>query len=328
MFENQKILVTGGTGTFGKEFIKHAIKTNAKKIYILSRDELKQSQLKAKYQDNEKLSFLIGNVRDLQRLKIAFREIDIVIHAAALKQVPSCEYNPIEAVKTNIYGSQNVIDAAIYNNVSKVMFISTDKAVQPINLYGTTKSVMEKLATSAIAYIGNKNIKISVVRYGNVIGSRGSVINVFKKAKLENKSFPITHQSMTRFWILPKQAINFVIDCINLMSGGEIFVPKIPSMRVIDLCNSINKNANCNVIGIRQGEKLHETLISKEENDRVLDCGKYFIIKPGIDFYNYKIDESIQSKKIEDEKFYYASNNNEEWLSIETMKKYIDLIGE
>lgn len=317
---NKKVLVCGGSGTFGKKFVEVAVKKGAKKVYVFSRDEFKQSRMREKYSEKD-VSFLIGDIRSFPRLKTAFTDIDIVVHAAAQKQVPSCEYNPYEAVQTNIIGSQNIIDAAIETGVKRVIFISTDKAVNPVNLYGATKLCMEKLAISGASYVGSRSTKISVVRYGNVIASRGSVINVFKEARHKGK-LPITDLDMTRFWLTIDQGIDFVLTALRHMHGGEIFIPKIPSMKITDLAEAVAPECRLEVVGIRQGEKLHEVLIPKEESRNVLDCGCFYIIKPDYLWFNYVVP--FTDYKTVDKDFYYSSDNNTEWLSVSEMEKMIN----
>lgn len=319
--KDKKVLVTGGTGTFGKEFVKHALNVGVKKIYVFSRDELKQFEMQQSYLDENRVAFLIGDIRSYTRLKRAFTGIDIVIHAAAQKQVPSCEYNPYEAVQTNIIGGQNIIDAAIDQKVKRVVFLSTDKAVNPINLYGATKLCMEKIAIAGASYIGSQDTRIFCVRYGNVIGSRGSVISLFKKAK-QTGSITITDMKMTRFWLTPKQGVKFVVNSLIHANGGEIFIPKIPSMKIIDLAEAIAPDCKIKIIGINEGEKLHETLISKEDNKNVLDCGDFYIIKPNYKWFNYIIPFEYYEKV--DSNFYYSSDNNKEWLTIRQMEDLVN----
>ena len=261
-FKNKTVLVTGGTGSFGTKFIEKLLKVNnTKKIIIFSRDEVKQYHLSEKLSKfKNKLRFFLGDVRDYERVVTATRGVDIVVHAAALKQVPAAEYNPTEAIKTNIKGAENLINASILNKVQKLIALSTDKAANPINLYGATKLVSDKLFVAANNLSGKNNTLFSVVRYGNVSGSRGSVIPLFSKIYKENGIFTLTHKEMTRFWITLDQGIEFVFNSLNIMKGGEIFVPKIPSVKLIDLINSFKKNAKVEIIGIRPGEKLHEKL--------------------------------------------------------------------
>lgn len=316
--ENNKWLIIGGTGSFGQEITRQIFdKYNPKKVYIYSRDEYKQHLMRNKFKKTDmELQFFIGDVRDVDRLKMAMAGIDIVIHTAALKQVPSCEYNPFEAVKTNIYGAQNIIEAAIYNKVKKVMVLSTDKAVNPLNLYGATKTCMEKLIIGGNAYIGSSNMAFSICRYGNVLGSRGSVVNTFKKQK-KIGSLSITHPDMTRFFITLKNAVKFVLDSLEIMQGGEIFIPKLHSMKITDLAEAIAPEAKITITGIRPGEKIHEILITKN-NNKILENDNYFIIPPDLDYqiHNYKGTE-INS-------FDYASNTNDQWFSVKEMRDLLN----
>lgn len=322
MLNNKTILITGGTGSFGKSFTKFLLNNyNLKKLIIFSRDELKQSEMKKEFKD-DRLRFFIGDVRDLQRLQRAFSNVDIIIHAAALKQVPALEYNPFEAVKTNILGSQNVIDAAIDQKVKKVILISTDKAAQPVNLYGSTKLCAEKLFSSGNSYTAGQT-KFSCVRYGNVIGSRGSIIEHL----LNNKNIEmvyITDEKMTRFWIALEQAFNLVLFALEHMEGGEIFVPKIPSMKLVDLFNTLAPNTPREIIGIRPGEKLHETLVTKEESRHTVELDKYFVILS--ESYNiaehFKKYLDMGGKMLETEGF--LSDTNKEWISEEELKKLLN----
>lgn len=317
--DNKIILITGGTGSFGKKFVEIALKKhNPKIIRVFSRDELKQFQMQQELQD-ERVRYLVGDVRDKQRLSRAFEGVDIVIHAAALKQVPSCEYNPFEAVKTNILGAQNVIEAAIDNGVKQVMNISTDKSVNPVNLYGATKLCAERLFVQGNAYVGEKRTRMSCVRYGNVVGSRGSVIPVFLKQK-ELGVLTITDERMTRFFITKEQAVQFVIDCLEIMRGGEIFVPKIPSMKITDLANVIAPGVKKKIIGIRPGEKIHELLLSEGESRRTKEFARYYRIEPEYCFWEEKRFESGESLP---EGFSYASNTNNEWISPEDLKVFL-----
>lgn len=322
-FSNKVILVTGGTGSFGKKFTQIVLKEhNPKVIRIFSRGELKQQQMREQFIEfysDEKLRFFIGDVRDKNRLYRAMNGVDIVVHAAALKQVPTCEYNPIEAVKTNIDGTANVIDAAIDNNVEKVMALSTDKAVHPINLYGATKLVAEKLFVQGNSYSGGRKTIFSCVRYGNVVGSRGSVIPVFQRQK-ERGKITITDENMTRFWITQEQAIRFIIDCIVKMKGGEIFVPKIPSMKIIDLAEVISPECKREVIGIRAGEKINEVLLTGEEARHAKEFDNYFVVEPEYAFWdknNFKEGKSLPSD------FKYSSGDNNQWLTKEELKKML-----
>ena len=317
--KNKTILVTGGTGSFGSNFVKYLLKNSkAKKIIVFSRDELKQSKMEAEIKD-DKLRFFIGDVRDLQRLQRAFNEVDIVVHAAALKQIPLIEYNPIEAIKTNIIGTANVIDAVIDNNIKKAILISSDKAVNPVNLYGATKLCAEKLFIQANSYTGGGEPKFSCVRYGNVLGSRGSVVPLFLKQR-EKGILTLTDKQMTRFWITLEQGIKFVISCINKMKGGEIFIPKIPSMKIADLAKIIAPNSKIKITGIRPGEKLHEILLSPEEIMRSKEFDKYFVIEPEFPFWNESY--VIKGKPVPNG-FRYSSDTNKKWLSAKQMKKIL-----
>jgi len=314
------ILLTGGTGSFGKGFVRIMLKKyKPKTIRIFSRDEFKQQQMRQLY-DGPCLRYFIGDVRDKERLERAMKGVDIVVHAAALKQIPSCEYNPFEAVKTNILGAQNVINAAIDNNVEKVMAISTDKAVNPVNLYGATKLCAEKIFVQANSYVGTGRTKLSCVRYGNVVGSRGSIVPLFKEQR-KNKTITVTDERMTRFWITLDRGVEFVIKCIELMHGGEVFVPKIPSMRVIDLAKAIAPECEISLIGIRPGEKLHEVLVSEEESRHTLEFENFFVIEPEYSWWSG--ENWVRGKRLKDG-FKYSSDANSEWLTIEKMKRMIE----
>ena len=328
MFNNKKILITGGTGSFGNSFIRNTLqKYKPKKIIIYSRDELKQFEMENSF-NSDKLRFFLGDVRDKERLKRACIGIDIIVHAAALKQVNAAEYNPDEYIKTNIIGAQNIIDVAIECRVNKVLSLSTDKASNPINLYGVTKLASDKLMIAANNISTNKTL-FSVVRYGNVSGSRGSVIPLFKKLSEQKKTFfPITDVEMTRFWITLDQAYQFVCDAIENMVGGEIFIPKIPSVKIIDLAKAINSKMKLKFIGIRPGEKLHESLISKEESANVVEFRKYFIIRPSIVFHekkNYFKNAKKEKGKKLTYNFEYNSFTNKKYLSVNEIKKIIKL---
>jgi UDP-N-acetylglucosamine 4,6-dehydratase (inverting) len=323
-FTNKVILVTGGTGSFGKKFTRIILKEhNPKAIRIFSRGELKQQQMREQFEqfpNSEKLRFFIGDVRDKDRLYRAMNGVDIVIHAAALKQVPTCEYNPIEAVRTNIDGAANVIDAAIDNNVEKVMALSTDKAVHPVNLYGATKLVAEKLFIQGNTYSGGRKTKFSCVRYGNVMASRGSVIPIFQEQK-KNGTITITDNTMTRFWITQEQAVHFIINCIKRMKGGEIFVPKISSMKIIDLAQAIAPQSKIKITGIRPGEKIDEVLLTGEEARHAKEFDKYFVVVPEYAFWdknNFKDGKSLSSD------FTYSSGNNDHWLTKAELNKMLE----
>lgn len=324
MFNNKSILITGGTGTFGKAFTQYLLdKYNVNKICIYSRDEFKQSEMEYQFNSNEKLRFLKGDVRDKARLYRAFKDIDIVIHAAAMKQVPACEYDPMEAIKTNIIGAMNVIDAAIDNKVDKVIALSTDKAKDPLNLYGATKMCSDKLFVAANAYSTINGTKFSLVRYGNVAGSRGSVIPLFeKKIKDGFGKLPVTDERMTRFWITLDQAIELVDLAAHKSKGGETFISKIPSFYVTDLVQAFNKEYI--VTGIRPGEKLHEIMINESDAFNTYEYEKYYIVYPVLDWYNTKERLDFNGKLVS-EHFSYVSNVNEFMTVGEIQAKLLDM---
>lgn len=320
-WKNQVVLVTGGTGSFGKKFTKILLEEQQpKKVIIFSRDELKQHEMQVGGFNDERLRYFIGDVRDRERLVRAMHGVDVVVHAAALKQVPACEYNPMEAIKTNIMGTANVVEAALDAGVMKVLTVSTDKAVSPANLYGATKLAAEKLTIQSNAYAGGSATRFSCVRYGNVVGSRGSVVPLFLKQR-SNGKVTITDERMTRFWLSLEQGVRFVIHCIEQMEGGEVFVPKIPSTKVTDLARAIAPDAKLDIIGIRPGEKLHEMLISEDEARHTIEVEKMFVVQPAeATWFGY----SWQDRgKILKEGFSYSSDNNSEWLDVEGIKKYI-----
>jgi UDP-N-acetylglucosamine 4,6-dehydratase len=320
-WKEQIVLVTGGTGSFGKKFIEILLKEHdPKKVIVFSRDELKQHEMQAHGFNQPNLRYFIGDIRDRERLLRALHGVDVVVHAAALKQVPACEYNPMEAIKTNIMGSSNVVEAALDAGVKKVMALSTDKAVNPVNLYGATKLAAEKLTVQSNAYAGGSATRFSCVRYGNVVGSRGSVVPVFLKQR-ESGKVTITDQRMTRFWLSLEQGVRFVISCIEQMEGGEVFVPKIPSMKVIDLATAIAPDAKVEIIGIRPGEKLHEVLISDDEARHTVEFDKMFVVQPAeAIWFGY----SWQSRgRLLQDGFRYSSDNNTEWLDREGIKQFI-----
>jgi len=326
MFNNKTILITGGTGSFGKKFIEIISKKfKPKKIIIYSRDELKQFEMQKQwpFKNNTPFRYFIGDVRDLDRLKVAMNNVDIVIHAAALKHVVVGEYNPFEVIKTNIIGAQNIIDASIYSGVKKVIALSTDKAAAPINLYGATKLASDKLFVAANNYTGKKNIIFSVVRYGNVMGSRGSVIPIFLEQK-KTGALTITHKDMTRFNITLEDGVNFVINCANLMIGGEIFVPKIPSYKVLDLAKAIAPNAKISFTGIRPGEKIHEEMITQSDSVNAIEFNKYYTIVPNNQFIDLKKKNLfLKSGKKCKIGFSYDSFKNKNYLSIKQIKNLI-----
>jgi UDP-N-acetylglucosamine 4,6-dehydratase/5-epimerase len=311
------VLVTGGTGSFGQKFVEIMLERyHPRRLVVFSRDELKQSEMMARFSDPS-LRFFIGDVRDRERLERAMHGIDIVVHAAALKQIPACEYNPFEAIQTNVIGGKNVIDAAIDQGVKRVLAISTDKAVNPINLYGATKLCAEKLFVQANVYGYPRGTVFGVLRYGNVIGSRGSVIPLFASQR-ESGTVTVTDRRMTRFWIRLEQGVEFAIRCVSLTTGGEIFVPKIPSMRVVDLVEAIAPGCQVKAIGIRPGEKLHEILMSDDESRQALELDDMFVIEP--------IDPSWRpwssaGDKRPAEGFRYSSETNDRWLSRDEMRE-------
>lgn len=320
-WKNKTILVTGGTGSFGKKFIEIMLKEfHPEKLIVFSRDELKQHDMRTKGFDHPSVRYFIGDIRDYPRLRRAFEGVDFVVHAAALKQVPACEYNPMEAIKTNILGSSNVIDSALDANVSRVIALSTDKAVNPINLYGATKLAAEKLFIQSNAYAGGRNTRFACVRYGNVVGSRGSVVPVFLRQK-KNGSLTITDERMTRFWISLEQGVRFVIRCLDEMHGGEVFVPKIPSMKVADLAAAVAPDSKVKIIGIRAGEKLHEVLISEDEARTVVELEDMYVVQPAESFW-FGRDWENKGRRLEDD-FRYASNSNTDWLTIKQLHKMI-----
>lgn len=323
-FKNKNILITGGTGSFGQKFIETLVKNyKFKKLAIFSRDELKQYEMSKKFND-KRIRYLLGDIRDYNRVKFALTNIDYVIHAAALKQVPTAEYNPSEFIKTNIIGSENIINASIENNVKRVISLSTDKAASPINLYGATKLVADKLFTSANNMVGSRNIIFSTVRYGNVLNSRGSVIPFFTELKKKKKSIPITDIKSTRFFINLNDGVNFVIDCLYKMKGGEIFVPKIPSFKIIDLANIIDPKNKKTIIGLRPGEKVHETLISVNETN-VVEFKKFFIISPTVQLNKNKnyLLYGRDKGKITSSDFEYESSKNKSFLVGRNLKEFI-----
>lgn len=316
---NKTILITGGTGSFGQKFTEVVLKEhNPRSVRIFDHNELAEVEMERKFQD-PRLRFFIGDVRDKNRLNRAMKGVDIVVHAAALKHVPICEYNPIEAVRTNIEGAINVIDAAIDNDVEKIMAISTDKAVYPVNLYGATKMVAEKLFIQGNSYAGGRKTTFSCCRYGNVLGSSGSVIPLFLEQKKQGE-ITITDERMTRFWITLEEGVRFVIDCLDLMKGGEVFVPKIPSMKIKDLADVLAPEAKRKKIGIRSGEKLHEVLITEEEAKHAKEFDKFFIIEPEYSFWGK--DNFSDGKTLPDD-FHYASQANSRWISKEEMKEIL-----
>ncbi|QKF60200.1 UDP-N-acetylglucosamine 4,6-dehydratase (inverting) [Aliarcobacter lanthieri] len=327
MFNNKNILITGGTGSFGKKYTKILLeKYKPNKIIIFSRDELKQYEMSQEF--NEKcMRYFIGDVRDADRLKKATKDVDFIIHAAALKHVPIAEYNPMECIKTNINGAQNVIDAALENGVSKVIALSTDKAANPVNLYGATKLASDKLFVAANNLVGKSDIKFSVVRYGNVVGSRGSVVPYFQKLLAEGvKELPITDIKMTRFFITLDDGVNFVLKNFERMQGGEIFIPKIPSMKIVDMALAMAPKLPHKIVGIRPGEKLHEIMCPADDSHLTLEFHDHFVIKPTIKFtsgvdYSKNLLGEIGKPVLQG--FEYNSGNNTQWL---TSEEFLDMV--
>jgi UDP-N-acetylglucosamine 4,6-dehydratase len=321
MFKDSTILISGGTGSFGQNFTEIILQYDIKKLIIFSRDELKQYNMRNKFNDS-RLRFFIGDVRDKDRLYRAFEGVDYIIHAAAQKQVPSCEYNPFEAIKTNVLGAQNIIEASIDKGVKKVIALSTDKAVNPQNLYGATKLCSDKLFISGNSYASGKNTKFSVVRYGNVIGSRGSVIPLFFEQQ-KTGVFTITDPRMTRFWITLDEAVMFVLKNFQRMQGGEVYIPKIPSMKIIDLAKAINNKCEHKIIGIKPGEKIHESMISVNDAKNTLEYYDYFIIQPDFKWWNSeKYINQEKGSKVHSE-FSYTSDNNKQLLTIKELKEML-----
>lgn len=331
MLNGKSILVTGGTGSFGHQFVSYVLEHyEPKKIIIYSRDEYKQFVMQNEYKNHpqaDKLRFFIGDVRDKERLYRAFDGVDYVVHAAALKQVPSCEYNPMEAVKTNINGAMNIVDAALDCGVKRVVALSTDKAVNPINLYGGTKLVSDKLFIAANAYAGEKDVNFSIVRYGNVAGSRGSVIPFFRNIVANGgTSLPITDYRMTRFWISLEQGVELVIKALSEAKGGETFISKIPSFKITDLAQAILPGCEMPEVGIREGEKLHEIMVTREDSMLTYEYDKHFIVYPHFDWWK---KDQIQAggRKVE-QGFEYSSGTNTQWLSVDEIKELLKTVEE
>jgi len=319
-WNDQTVLITGGTGSFGVKFVEIMLHDFApRKLIVFSRDELKKHNMRAEGYDGPNLRYFIGDVRDRERLLRAMHGVDVVVHAAALKQVPACEYNPMEAVKTNIIGTSNVVEAALDAGVRKVMALNTDKAVNPVNLYGATKLAAEKLTVQSNTYAAGSATRYSCVRYGNVVGSRGSVVPVFLQQR-ETGRLTITDKRMTRFWLSLEQGVRFVIECLEKMRGGEVFVPKIPSMKVVDLARAIAPSADVEEIGIRPGEKLHEVLISEDEARNTVEADRMFIVKPPETLWERSLH--YDGKALPDG-FRYSSDTNDMWLDVEGIKLLI-----
>ncbi len=316
--DNKTILITGATGSFGKALIKRILDDfDPASIRLYSRDELKQYELQRQHADEERLRFLIGDVRDLPRLTRATRGVDVIVHAAAMKQVPACEYNPFEAVQTNLIGAENVVSAAIQNDVPLTIALSTDKAVNPVNLYGATKLAAEKVFAQGNAYAADSAARFASVRYGNVVGSRGSVIPLFL-AQAETGTITITDERMTRFWITLEQAVEFVLDCLGRMGGGETFVPRIPSMRVLDIADALAPQCERRTIGIRPGEKLHEVLVTEDEARHTIDADFGYVIVP--EYASWGLRDHGPTGRLPDG-FRYASDTNDRWLTVADLRE-------
>lgn len=317
----ETVLITGGTGSFGKRFVEMMLNEfHPRKLIVFSRDELKQHEMRASGIDHPSLRYFLGDVRDQQRLERAFSGVTVVVHAAALKQVPACEYNPFEAIQTNINGGKNVIEAAINCGVRRICALSTDKAVNPINLYGATKLCAEKMFVQANAYAGAQDTRFSCVRYGNVVGSRGSVVPVFMEQRKRGK-ITLTDARMTRFWITLDRGVRFVIRALEQMHGGEIFVPKIPSMKLLDMAEAVAPDCQIECIGIRPGEKLHEVLLSEDEARNAVETDEMFIIQPAHSWWR---KENWKTARRLPEGFRYASDSNAQWLNAEDLYRMVE----
>ena len=321
LLDGASVLITGGTGSLGKSLVQYLLsETKVRRIAIFSRDELKQHDLRIHFKDDPRLRWFLGDIRDLDRLKRAFHGVDVVIHAAALKQVDTGEYNPMEFIKTNVLGSQNVIDASIDAGVKRVVALSTDKASSPINLYGATKLTADKLFVAANNYSYTYGTTFSVVRYGNVMGSRGSVIPFFKNLAAQGKPLSITDLRMTRFWISIEDAVKFVIDSLEMMTGGELYVPRIPSMKIVDLAHAVSAESKLEEIGMRPGEKLHEEMISADDSRRTIILDNRFVVTPVVAEWGY----SAPNGQTMPEGQAYRSDTNDMWISASDIKKFID----
>lgn len=320
VFKDRIVLITGGTGSFGHAFARFLLQeTGVKTVRIYSRDELKQYDMKRRLNDS-RLRFFLGDVRDRDRIKRACETVDFVVHAAALKQVDACEYNPFEAIQTNINGAVNLVDAAIDTGVQRLLAISTDKAVNPVNLYGATKLCSDKVFIHGNSYSGARGTRFSCVRYGNVVGSRGSVLPLFLEQRFSGV-LRVTDERMTRFWITMDHAVRFVATALSMMVGGETFVPRIPSMKVVDLARAVAPDAKLEVVGIRPGEKIHETLVQNEEARNTLDLGKSFIILP--EWFHSRVERPYTGERLPED-FSYRSDTNQEWIAVEDMRKIVE----
>jgi len=327
VFNHKSILITGGTGSFGRAFIQHILKHyEPKRVIVYSRDELKQYEMQQEFH-HPAMRFFLGDVRDAQRLNTALYGVDIIVHAAALKHVPAAEYNPMECIKTNVNGAQNIIYAALEHEVEKVIALSTDKAANPVNLYGATKLASDKLFVAANNLVGNRRTRFAVVRYGNVMGSRGSVVPFFKKLLDEGKKeLPVTSPEMTRFWITLNQGVEFVIQSFKRMHGGEIFIPKLPSAGIMDIVRAISSNVSTRIIGIRPGEKMHELMITKDDARMVLEFRDHFVIKPAINVsfsVDYEVNQLDERGAVVEDGFEYSSQTNSWFYNIEQIRELI-----
>lgn len=313
------VLVTGGTGSFGNAFVKVALDRHSpRKVIVFSRDELKQYEMDQRFRD-PRLRFFLGDVRDVDRMKRAFEDVDVVVHAAALKQVPAAEYNPFECIKTNVLGAQNVIEAALATSVEKIIALSTDKAANPINLYGATKLCSDKLFIAGNSYAGKRSLRMAVVRYGNVVGSRGSVVPLFRDAR-GSGLIPITDPRMTRFWITLEMGVQFVLDCLERMHGGELFVPKIPSTDIMTLAQALAPDCEIKVVGIRPGEKLHELMIGEDDARRTRDMGVYYVVEPEFPWWD---GAKVAAGAAVPNGFSYASDTNPQRLDCDGVRKLL-----
>jgi len=320
LLDGSSVLITGGTGSLGKALVRHLLtEEKVRRIAIFSRDELKQHQMRGEFNEDPRLRWFLGDVRDIERLKRALHNVDYVFHAAALKQVDTGEYNPMEFIKTNVLGSQNVIDASISTGVKRVVALSTDKASSPINLYGATKLTADKLFIAANNYSHSYGTTFSVVRYGNVMGSRGSVIPFFKQLANEGKPLPITDLRMTRFWISIEQAVHFVIASLEIMTGGELYVPRIPSMKIVDLANAIAPGAKLEEVGMRPGEKLHEEMISADDSRRTLILENRFVVSPVVAEWGYQVPKGLPMKEGQA----YRSDTNDIWMTQQDIMNFL-----
>lgn len=322
--DEASILITGGTGSFGRSFLRHVLAERAPaRVVVFSRDELKQYELRQQLDDDPRLRWFIGDVRDRERLTRAMHGVDYVVHSAALKQVDTAEYNPSEYIATNVTGSQNVVDAAIQCGVRKVIALSTDKASSPINLYGATKLVADKLFVSANHYAAHHTTRFAVVRYGNVMGSRGSVVPLFRRLAAEGRSLPVTDKRMTRFWITLEQAVEFVVDSFEIMQGGELYVPRIPSMHILDLVEAVAPDAPTHEIGIRPGEKLHEEMIAPDDSRRTIRFADRYVVQPTIATWGYTSPPG--GEEVPDG-FTYRSDGNDQWLTVAQLREMLGIV--